>query len=80
VEIGGDMDRATLKLIASGKYLDLNKSYNQEQHTQFIEGALFTFDLITASNRARRENAAEKELQRDIQQTKPQDVYSGPNS
>lgn len=43
MEIGGDVDRATLKLIASGKYLDLNKSYNQEQHTQFIEGALFTW-------------------------------------
>lgn len=79
MEIGGDMDRATLKLIASGKYLDLNKSYNQEQHTEFIEGALFTYDLINSINRSRGDNGLEKGLQRDLQKNDSKDIYSGTN-
>lgn len=65
------MDRNTLKLIASGKYLDLNKSYNQEQHTQFIEGAVFVYDLLT---KMRGENGLEKGLQRDLSSKETQEL------
>ncbi len=46
-----EIDRNNLKLMASGKYLDVNKSYNQEQHNQYIEGAMFAFDLMTQIER-----------------------------
>ena len=45
------LDRNQFKLIASGKYLDVNKSYNQEQHQQYVDGAMFAFDLIQLMNR-----------------------------
>lgn len=40
------LTRDSLKLLASGKYIALKKSYNQQEHEQFLEGALFTYDLI----------------------------------
>lgn len=76
MEIGGKMDRDTLKLMASGKYIERNNSYNQEQHNQFVAGALFTYDIIiktaievkrginanTESNQTNESRLSEKQL------------------
>lgn len=44
------IDRNSVRLIAGGKYLELNKSYSQEQYQQFVDGAIFIFDLLSSSN------------------------------
>lgn len=60
-----EIDRNNLKLMASGKYLDLNKGYNQEQHNQFIEGAMFAFDFISAKNRDKKKQEIETKENKD---------------
>lgn len=51
--------------MASGKYLDLNKGYNQEQHNQFIEGAMFAFDLISSKIRDKKKQDIEAKENKD---------------
>lgn len=60
-----EIDRNNLKLMASGKYLDLNKGYNQEQHNQFIEGAMFAFDFISAKTREKKKQDNEVKENKD---------------
>lgn len=63
------LSREQIKLIASGKYLDLNKSFDQQQHSSFIEGALFVFDLINSQKRGLEngnERATEKRIQPEL--------------
>ena len=56
------IDRNTLRLIASGQYLQLNKSFDQERFSNFVEGALFTYDLINKTTiEAKRGNNASTE-------------------
>lgn len=46
------LDRNTMKLIASGKFLEINKScYDQQQHTSFIDGAMFIIDFLNSLDR-----------------------------
>lgn len=51
------IDRNAVRLIAGGKYLELNKSYSQEQYQQFVDGAVFIYDLLSSNN-----NKREKEI------------------
>lgn len=46
-----DYDRDSIRLLASGKYLDLNKSFDQHNHQHFVEGALFILDLMSKKER-----------------------------
>lgn len=40
------MDREQIKLLLSGKYIEINKTFNQETHRSFVDGGIFIFDLI----------------------------------
>lgn len=65
------LSRDQVKLISSGKYLDLNKSFDQQQHASFIEGSLFVFDLLNSQKRGNEsERASEKRLQSEVQNEK----------
>ncbi len=45
------LNRDNIKLLASGKYIALKKSYDHQEHEHFLEGALFTYDLIQQTAR-----------------------------
>jgi len=40
------LNRDNVKLLASGKYIALKKSYDQQEHENFIDGAMFCYDLM----------------------------------
>lgn len=45
------LSRDLIKAVASGQYLQTNKSYEQIQHDQFVCGALFLWDFLNQQNR-----------------------------
>lgn len=60
------LNRDNIKLLASGKYIALKKSYDQQEHEHFLEGALFTYDLIQQTARENeRQNIERTETTKD---------------
>jgi hypothetical protein len=45
------IDREKLRLLSSGKYLQIYKSYDPQMHSNFVESALFVFDLFNELDR-----------------------------
>ena len=45
------IDREKLRLLSSGKYLQIYKSFDPQMHSNFVEGALFVFDLFNELDR-----------------------------
>ena len=45
------IDRETVRLLASGKYLQIYKSYEPQMHSNFVEGSLFVYDLYNKLER-----------------------------
>lgn len=45
-------EREKLKLIASGKSLEINRlAFDEVKHTSFVEGALFAWDFLKSEDR-----------------------------
>lgn len=59
------IDRNTVRLMSGGKYLELNKTYQQESFQSFVDGALFIFDLLT-SNNSKKDKISEPVLRQEI--------------
>ena len=45
------LNRDSLRMVASGAYLQINKNYDQQTHQSFVEGALFLWDFVQAGER-----------------------------
>lgn len=76
------LDRTLIKLLSSGKFLDVNKSYNQEQHNAFVEGSLFAFDLFQHTIRENKRgttNEGDKRNETQLAKTELQSGSSKPN-
>lgn len=63
------LSRDQIKLMASGKYIDLYKSFDQQQHASFIEGATYIYDLINSQKKVENANerTSEKRIQSELQ-------------
>lgn len=47
------LNRDSLRMVASGAYLQINKNYDQQTHQAFVEGALFLWDFVQAGERSK---------------------------
>lgn len=58
------IDRAILRQIAAGKFIEMNKTDHAENRSHFVEGSLYAFDLI-------------KQLTRDSKRGNSDDNHKG---
>lgn len=65
------MDREQIKLLLSGKYIEINKTFNQETHRSFVDGGIFIFDLINNNKKKDIDNGKKlSDIYREITQEK----------
>ena len=63
------LTRDLVRLISTGQYVYSKNGFDQQEHSQYVDGALYSFDLMQTVSRDRKRGENESELKKSENRT-----------